>query len=314
MSILSKTTHNMDSIVLDIPPQYSKLETIASPDQISRITKSLGISSDEITVQKRLGGITNTNYQIKIQDKFYALRLPGKGTDTFLSRKSEKKNTTTACKHLGLTPPALLICNSGIKIVKWFGDHTLTPKEVGHSVGLLTKLLKRLHHSGLHFENPIDTVSMIFKYASLAPQPHWYPDSQDSLEIALKISKAITKMDLITCPIHHDLIPDNILIDENKTLNLIDWEYSGMGHRELDLASLFTESHLGNEKQQQYLKAYNDDISHEAVAAYSVLLDILWSFWGILQHASGTDNNLNSLAYGKLRLKDGMDKWKQLTS
>lgn len=59
---------------------------------IEYVANLLEISADRITFKEKLGGLTNQNFKISIDDKDYVLRIPGKGTELYLNRKAEKYN------------------------------------------------------------------------------------------------------------------------------------------------------------------------------------------------------------------------------
>ena len=55
------------------------------------IAGALNINKNLVTSIESLGGLTNRNYKVMIDTKEYAVRVPGKGTEKYLNRASEKR-------------------------------------------------------------------------------------------------------------------------------------------------------------------------------------------------------------------------------
>ena len=56
------------------------------------ICNSMDISMDRIKNISPIGGMTNKNYKIVIDNEYYVLRVPGNGTEEMISRADEIKN------------------------------------------------------------------------------------------------------------------------------------------------------------------------------------------------------------------------------
>ena len=56
-------------------------------------------------------------------------------------------------------------------------------------------------------------------------------------------------------PAHNDLLPANFLRDGER-MQLIDWEYAGMGDRWFDLGNFAVNNELDDEQEAQLLEAY----------------------------------------------------------
>ena len=64
---------------------------------LSRIPLFDGISPEHIA-HERLGGLTNLVFKISLEDKAYVLRIPGEGTEEYIDRKVEARNTRVAAE------------------------------------------------------------------------------------------------------------------------------------------------------------------------------------------------------------------------
>jgi len=53
---------------------------------------------------------------------------------------------------------------------------------------------------------------------------------------------------------HHDMVPENI-IETDRGLFIIDWEYAALGHPGLDFLRLYGADYIINHQQQESLQA-----------------------------------------------------------
>lgn len=53
---------------------------------------------------------------------------------------------------------------------------------------------------------------------------------------------------------HHDMVPENI-IETDRGLFIIDWEYAALGHPGLDFLRLYGADYINNHQQQESLQA-----------------------------------------------------------
>ena len=57
------------------------------------IKESLDVSESEITKVQTMGGMTNINYQATVRNEKYIVRIPGAGTEQFINRNEEQKES-----------------------------------------------------------------------------------------------------------------------------------------------------------------------------------------------------------------------------
>jgi thiamine kinase-like enzyme len=106
-------------------------------------------------------------------------------------------------------------------------------------------------------------------------------------------------------PCHNDPWPNNF-IDADGRIYLIDWEFSGMNDPFWDLSHLSTEAEFGPDQDRTMMEAYwRGDVPEELYSRleiYKALGDLLWSLWGLIQHAN--DNPLDDfLTYAQERFR-----------
>ena len=91
-------------------------------------------------------------------------------------------------------------------------------------------------------------------------------------------------------PCHCDPLCENFL-DTGERMWIVDWEYSGMNDPLWDLGDLSVEGEFGPEEDEELLAAYFGGAPTAAqrgrVVAYKAMCDLLWTLWGLIQHANG---------------------------
>ena len=78
------------------------------------------------------------------------------------------------------------------------------------------------------------------------------------IKLIFEKQKQLNDIDKYTSFIHSDFRPANMMIDTNKNIWIIDWEYSGYGHSLADIGQFFRYSDLYDEKDiKKFEVVYN---------------------------------------------------------
>ena len=87
-------------------------------------------------------------------------------------------------------------------------------------------------------------------------------------------------------PCHNDLLPGNVLQASDGVL-LVDWEYTGMGHRMFDLGNLAVNCQFDRGSETRLLTAYFDRPptreDREALRLMRLMSDAREAAWGVVQ-------------------------------
>ena len=90
-------------------------------------------------------------------------------------------------------------------------------------------------------------------------------------------------------PCHCDPLCENFL-DTGERMFLIDYEYAGNNDPMWDLGDLSVEGGFNDEQDSAMLNAYFDGSPPPdqvgRMMAYKALCDLLWTLWGVIQHAN----------------------------
>lgn len=122
-----------------------------------------------------------------------------------------------------------------------------------------------------------------------------------------KILEVIKKLPMNVCLCHIDAIRDNILITEDNSLKLIDFEYAAMQDPMIDIAMYAIYSNYNFEQIRELVDIYfaEEEIpkySYEKAILFAICGGLLWYTWGeYMQNNNELKDYLKSMYdYAKL--------------
>jgi thiamine kinase-like enzyme len=225
---------------------------------VARLAALLG--PREGTVVQLEGGITNRNFRVNFGGTDYVVRLPGKRTQLLGINREAECIANKAAAELGIAPRVAALLDEPSALVTAFvsgremrADELREPEtiaEVAHD-------LRQLHDSGTELPTGFDSFRLVEEYAKTGREHGSEPPDgyDDALEAAHAIEAAIKgQPGHEPVPAHNDLLPANFLRDGDR-MQLIDWEYAGMGDRWFDLGNFAVNNELDDELEAQLLEA-----------------------------------------------------------
>jgi len=243
---------------------------------------------------QRLGGLTNRVYLIANSHRDYVLRIPGKGTEEYINRKVEAVAARGAARA-GVSPAVLATTEDGLMLTAAIPDAvTLSPEGFASIPGAPTRaahVLRKLHGSGETFDFRFELFAMIDDYLKLlSTKASELPDGyHDVLASAETVRSALEAHPLPLAPCHCDPLSENF-IDAGGRMWLVDWEYSGMNDPLWDVGDVIIEAKLSPDKEREFIHAYFGGAptaaEHGRVVIYKAMCDLLWTLWGLIQHAN----------------------------
>jgi thiamine kinase-like enzyme len=174
---------------------------------------------------------------------------------------------------------------------------TMTPALFASRAGSAARAglaMAALHKSDEPFEFRFEIFAMIDEYlAVLAEKKAELPEGyHDVVTAAAPVKVALEANPLPLVPCHCDPLCENFLDDGTK-MWIVDWEYSGMNDPYWDLGDLSVEGAFTDEQDIEMLTAYLDEpptAQHIGrMVIYKAMCDLLWTLWGLIQHANGND-------------------------
>lgn len=314
------TREQYNRIIKEIYPRIKKNEESEKIEEIKNLLVStLDIKKLDIDEIEVLGGMTNKNYLVTINNKKYVLRIPGNGTSGMINRYFEKINIEQAIL-VGIDKKFIYFNeNTGVKISEYIENaETLNPetsKKI-ENLFLTSNLLRKLHTSNIKFENNFDVFDEIIKYEKLIKNEKTLEERYEKYLINRKkifdLKGILLKNGYRTVACHNDTIPENFIKNKRNEIFLIDWEYSGMNDPMWDLAAHSLEVNLSKEMELFFLENYfNKKLeSNEKlrIEIYKILQDFLWSIWTVVKEEMGEEFG----SYGIDRYNRGILKLEEI--
>lgn len=243
---------------------------------------------------QRLGGLTNRVFLIKSVRGAHVLRIPGQGTEEYINRKVEAVAARAAARA-GVSPEVLATTDDGLMLTAAIDKAvTMSPENFAAISGAPTRAanaLRKLHTSGEQFDFRFELFAMIDDYLKIlsgkaTDLPEGYHDVLASAET---IRQALNARPLPLAPCHCDPLSENFL-DTGDRMWLVDWEYSGMNDPLWDVGDVVIEAKLQPDKEAEFIHAYfggtPSAAEHGRVVIYKAMCDLLWTLWGLIQHAN----------------------------
>lgn len=235
-----------------------------------------------------LAGLTNRVFRFDGPGVGAVVRLPRVETGTRIDREAEAHNALIA-ERLGLGAPVLYNDPAtGIMITRLVpGDHFLSNGTIADdATARVGKAFARLHGSGESFKSNLAPMRIIETLARDAK-------TEDTADLVLRLTRVAQELasdKIAEVPSHCDPVPGNLL-DDGKTIRLIDWEYSAMADPAWDLAYFSLEAGLGREAEGALLDAYAGNGDREAVARrvrrMKPVCDAVSALWALKQAEAG---------------------------
>ena len=260
------------------------------------ICNSMDISADRINKIYPIGGMTNNNYKIEIDNKYYVLRVPGKGTEDMISREDEIKNAIYA-DEIGINCRVVYFNKeSGVKISKFIENaQTLSPESTKsqNNMIMVCEILKKLHNYDKKMSNNFNIYGKIEQYEKLAKEVNaiFFDDYYEVKNKVLYLKNIMDKLDVKLVPCHNDTIAENFIKSGEDKMYLIDWEYAGMNDPMWDLSAYSLENKFSEDEEELLLNIYFDGNLElkfkKRILINKVYQDFLWSTWTIIKEAKG---------------------------
>ena len=245
----------------------------------------------------RQGGLTNRVFRVDHPSlESVVVRLAGEGTGDYINREIELYNAQQAALA-GVSPDVLhALPDEGLMITRLVPDIvTMTPALFAQREDCVRRAgtaLKKLHTSGVIFQFHFELFSMIEDYLNILETrtvdlPVGY---HDIVKQSLPLKKALQVRAVPLAPCHCDPLCENFL-DDTQQMWVVDWEYSGMNDPWWDLGDLSVEAGFNASQDDALLQAYCDgdpaEHEHSRMLVYKAMCDLLWTLWGLIQHADG---------------------------
>jgi thiamine kinase-like enzyme len=259
-------------------------------EAVARLSALLGPRQGSVV--QLSGGITNRNFKVNFGGTDYVVRLPGKDTEKLGIDRYAECSANKKAAELGLAPQVAALFPDPPCLVTLFvegraaeADELRSPEglaEVGRS-------LRSFHDSGEELSTDFDSFRVVEDYARTAREhgvelPDDYKSAVDHAKAIAKALRGGGEHEPVPC--HNDLLPANFLHDGER-LQIVDWEYAGMGDRYFDLGNFAVNNELDAEAEGRLLEAYFGDPPdarrRATLRVMRFMSDFREAMWGVVQ-------------------------------
>ncbi|MCA1321601.1 phosphotransferase family protein [Bacillus tianshenii] len=280
------------------------------------VADALHINKSSVSSIEPLAGLTNRNYKIVIGENEYAVRVPGKGTEKYLNRASEKM-VSEKVSDLGINPKVTYFNEkTGLKIVEYIPEAETLNGDTGkrgENLAMVAEIFRTLHQSGETFDDRFDVFEKITEYEEVlkdAEQPIIEGYDEVKKEV-LQLKDDYLALNVKLAPCHIDPLTENFVKSGKNNMYLIDWEYAGMNDPFWDVAAYIVETELTDAEEKIFLLEYFNGEIHEndlkRLLMNKIFQDFLWTIWALMKEQSGDD--LGSYAETRFaRAKENLKK------
>ncbi|MCL2617658.1 MAG: phosphotransferase family protein [Defluviitaleaceae bacterium] len=262
-------------------------------EEIGIIANALNCSAKDLTqVQQIKKGMTNRSFLFTLGGKKYIARIPGAGTQKLISRTQEYE-VYTRIAPLGLGDDVVYMNPAnGYKITVFWEDARVCDPADFADVAKCMKVLKSFHDRKLQADCYFDIFERIDFYQGLLTRESCYADYRQTKAGILELKDYLQRDPVEMSLSHIDPVPDNFLF-VNGGIRLIDWEYSAMQDRHLDIAMFAVYAMYERENVEELIDCYFEgecpDNIRTKIYAYIAICGLLWSNWCEYKTQLGTN-------------------------
>ena len=243
----------------------------------------------DISVEQLSGGLTNTNYKVKVDGTPYFLRVPGESTELLAVDRGNEYHNTKAAAQAGVGPQVHYYLPEYYAMVLEFLEGKTMSKEALNAAGMPTRMAGAIRqlHAGPRFLTDFNMFRLTEYYLSLCRERDIrIPDGYlDRMPTVTKIENAMSVNPLPTVPCNNDLLAENY-IDDGKQLWLIDYEYSGNNDPTFELGNTCQEMQFNDEQINEVCATYFGEVSSSKIARMKlnmIMSDVGWGLWAAIQ-------------------------------
>lgn len=237
------------------------------------------------------GGIANRNYKVRFAGSDLVVRLPGKDSELLGIDRAAEKAAGELAARAGVGPAVVALFDDPPCLVTEFvNGEPMRAEELREPATLAeaAAAMRALHACEERLPVEFSSFRVVEAYAArLADRGAEVPGSYEwAMAAAHRIEATLVGPEHEPVPCHNDLLAANF-IRSPRGLQLVDWEYAGMGDRYFDLGNFAVDNDLGPEQEAELLAAYFESPASGCRLATLRLMRFMSDFraamWGALQ-------------------------------
>ncbi|SNB72889.1 Thiamine kinase [Arboricoccus pini] len=243
------------------------------------------------------GGISNANWRVVVEGApiDYFVKIPGDGTEMFIDRRTALDAGQKA-SQLGIGPAVHPMPDGSlIEVTTFVTDRrSCTHSDFqDRAVRLAAIDTYRTLHSAPLLRATKTIFDMIEEHIEQAKElDSWLPPDFAWIMGEYRLARArleASGLDLVPC--FNDPMAGNFMVDDKKTIMLIDYEYAANNDRCYDLGVWFGEMFYPAAVELELIEAYFGRVDPKIVsrvAIHKALADVKWALWSFVQQKIST--------------------------
>ena len=242
----------------------------------------------EVKVRPLKGGLTNRNYRLDWESDRFVLRVMGDNSRLLGIDRHAEHACLVAAHGIGIGPEVVAFFpDKGALVTRFVTGRVLAPKDL-KSAEILRRVVSSLrrYHEGAIGAGTFSAFETVRRYyaQSLKRKVEFPQDIGCALRILERIENETGVPDRV-CHCHNDLLSSN-LVDDGRTVWILDWEYGGVGDVYFDLANLAANGLFDDEQERRLLSLYFGEMraaDRRRLRLMRLASDMREAMWGFLQ-------------------------------
>ena len=250
----------------------------------------------QIAIHPLVGGLTNSNYRVQVDDTSYVVRIPGQSTELLAVDRTNEHHNTRAAAAAGVGAGVVhYLADCTVMVLAFIPGETMSIAAL-QQPGMPARMaaaLKKLH-AGPRFLKDFNMFRLTDFYLQIAAErgiriPPNYPQRMEAVQ---QIERALAAKPSATVPCHNDLLAENY-IDDGSQLWIVDYEYSGNNDPCFELGNTCQEQQFDTPRIEALCSAYFGSARPDKLARMQlnmIMSDVGWTLWAAIQASiSGID-------------------------
>lgn len=240
------------------------------------------------------GGISNTNWRVEVEGAHtaYFFKVPGRGTEMFIDRRTAHEASVKAAQTGYGAPVFAFLEEQGVEVFEfmegWKASTNLDflDYDVRHNALHALKAFNGqplLIQTKTAFDMIDEHQQQVAELKARTPPDHeWLCRQYERARTALHASGIDLK------PCMNDTLAGNFMLNDARAIRLVDFEYASNNDPHYELALWFGEMFFTPDMELALIEDYFGRVTPKTVARVIVnkaLADLKWSTWAMVQRA-----------------------------
>jgi thiamine kinase-like enzyme len=246
-----------------------------------------------LTYERINGGITNLNWKIRLEDAdiHYFMKIPGKGTEHFIDREIAYE-AALKVGSIGHAPKVLhYLPEGGIEVHEFLeGFRSCSVGDLLDETirGNIVRTYKAIHESQTLSRTKTGFDQLDERLAQAREHGGRMPRDLDYLLWQCERSRqAVSAAGMTLAACFNDAYVTNYMVDANRDVKIIDWEYASNNDPYWDLAMFSFETFLaGTDTMREIIEIHDGRYTRAAdqrVFLYAGAAVVTWGLWAAMQ-------------------------------